>query len=340
MIEMKGIHTRRVREGISKRSIKMANQNLIPVDRIEILTLQDNYIDMMAMDNSSVVTRAAPLKEGYFRLSVLSEHGFSALVRTAREGKTGTLLFDFGFSDEGAAYNAGMLGAELSHVEAVVLSHGHNDHTGGFDRLAAMVGTRNIPFVVHPEVFRSPRYFKMPEDKKILFSPLDRERIAATGLNLVESTTPYPLLGGAVLFLGEIPRKTDFEKGVPIAHYQENGHEKWDPIEDDTSIVMHLKDKGLVVLSGCAHAGIVNTVQYAREVTGIDKVHVVMGGFHLSGKLFEEIIGRTIEALKKIDPEYLIPCHCTGRKAVMEMEKALPDKFILNMAGTRMTFTA
>jgi 7,8-dihydropterin-6-yl-methyl-4-(beta-D-ribofuranosyl)aminobenzene 5'-phosphate synthase len=316
----------------------MANQNLKPADRIEILTLQDNYIEMTAMDNNAVVTRAIPLKEGHFRQSILAEHGFSAVVRTTREGKTGTLLFDFGFSEEGAAYNTRILGADLSRVDAVVLSHGHNDHTGGFDKLAAMLGVRNVPFVVHPAVFRSPRYLKMPGDMKIYFSPLDRSQIAASGLMLVESTTPYPLLEGTVLFLGEVPRKTDFEKGLPIAHYQENGHEKWDPIEDDTSIVMHLKNKGLVVLSGCAHAGIVNTVQYAREVTRIDKVHVIMGGFHLSGALFEAIIGRTIEELKKLNPDFLIPCHCTGRKAVMEIEKALPDKFILNMAGTKMTF--
>jgi 7,8-dihydropterin-6-yl-methyl-4-(beta-D-ribofuranosyl)aminobenzene 5'-phosphate synthase len=317
----------------------MANLKLKPLDKIEILTLQDNYIEITAMDNNAIVTRALPLKDGYFRQSVLSEHGFSAVVRAMQEGKTGTLLFDFGFSEEGAAYNAGILGADLSRVDAVVLSHGHNDHTGGFDKLAALIGVRNIPFVVHPMVFRSPRYLKMPGDTKISFSPLGREQIAASGLKLVESTTPYSLLEGAVLYLGEIPRKTDFEKGFPIAHYVEDGHEKWDPIEDDTSIVMNLKGKGLVVLSGCAHAGIVNTVQYAREVTGIDNVHVIMGGFHLSGKLFEGIIGRTIEELKKIDPDYLVPCHCTGRKAVMEIEKAMPDKFILNMAGTKMTFS-
>jgi 7,8-dihydropterin-6-yl-methyl-4-(beta-D-ribofuranosyl)aminobenzene 5'-phosphate synthase len=316
----------------------MVRQNVKPVDRIEILTLQDNYIDMMAMDNNAIVTRAMPLKEGFFRQSILSEHGFSAVVRTMGEGKTWTLLFDFGFSEEGAAYNARTLGVDLSLVDAVVLSHGHNDHTGGFDHLTAMIGVRNIPFVVHPVIFRSPRYLKMPGDRKICFSPLDREKIAASGLKLVESTAPYPLLDDTLLFLSEIPHKTNFEKGLPIAHYQEKGNEKWDPIEDDTSVVMHLKGKGLVVLSGCAHAGIVNTVQYAREITGIDKVHVIMGGFHLSGKLFEGIIDRTIEELKKIDPDYLIPCHCTGRKAVMEIEKALPDKFILNMAGTKMTF--
>ena len=103
---------------------------------------------------------------------------------------------------------------------------------------------------------------------------------------------------------------------------------------------MHLKGKGLVVLSGCAHAGIVNTVNYAREVTGIDKVHTVMGGFHLSGVLFEGIIDRTVAEMKKINPDFIIPCHCTGRKAIMEFEKAMPGKFILNMSGTKMTFVA
>ena len=319
----------------------MANDKLKPVDKIEILTLQDNYIEMTATDNSAVVTRAIPLKEGYFRQSVLAEHGFSAVVKTGVNENTKAFLFDFGFSEGGAAYNAGILGADLSSVEAVVLSHGHNDHTGGFDKLAGMLGKRNIPFVVHPAVFRNPRYLKVPvRDMKIFFSHLEREQIDAAGLKLVESSDPLLLLDNTVLFLGEIPHKTDFEKGFPIAHYQENGQEKWDPIEDDTSVVMNLKNKGLVVLSGCAHAGIVNTVNYAREVTGIDKVHAIMGGFHLSGILFEGIIDRTIEELKRIDPDYMIPCHCTGRKAIMEFEKIMPDKFILNMSGTKMTFVA
>ncbi|MCK9197516.1 MAG: MBL fold metallo-hydrolase [Syntrophales bacterium] len=319
----------------------MVDANLKSVDKIEILTLQDNYIEMTATDNSAVMTRAIPLKEGYFRQSVLAEHGFSAVVKTGTNSATKTLLFDFGFSEGGAAYNAGILGADLSSVEAIVLSHGHNDHTGGFDKLTEMIGKRNIPFVVHPAVFRHPRYLKVPvRDMKIFFSPLEREQIAAAGLKLVESSDPVLLLDNTVLFLGEIPHKTDFEKGFPIAHYHEDGQEKWDPIEDDTSVVMHLKDKGLVVLSGCAHAGIVNTVNYAREVTGIDKVHVIMGGFHLSGILFEEIIGRTVEELKKINPDYIIPCHCTGRKAIMEFEKAMSGKFILNMSGTKMSFAA
>jgi len=103
---------------------------------------------------------------------------------------------------------------------------------------------------------------------------------------------------------------------------------------------VNIRGKGLVVLSGCAHSGIINSVNYAKTVTGVDKVYAVMGGFHLGGPLFEPIIGRTTEELKKIDPTYVIPCHCTGRNAIMHMEKEMPDQFIFNMSGTKLTFSA
>ena len=101
---------------------------------------------------------------------------------------------------------------------------------------------------------------------------------------------------------------------------------------------MNIKDKGLVIVSGCAHSGIVNTVHHAMAVTGIDKIHAVMGGFHLSGPFFEPIINRTTYELQKLHPAYVIPTHCTGRKAIMVMEKEMPEQFLLNMAGTKLTF--
>ncbi|MFH1079186.1 MAG: MBL fold metallo-hydrolase [Pseudomonadota bacterium] len=310
------------------------------IDKVEILTLQDNYIDLTAMDNSEIVQRALPLKDGRFRKTILSEHGFCALVRTTNGAITHTLLFDTGFSEIGAAYNAGALGVDLSTVEAIAISHGHMDHTGGFVSMTAAISNKGIPVVAHPVIFRSPRYLKMGANLDIHLPSLTREAVAAAGMKLVETKAPLPLLDGDVLFLGEIPRRTDFEKGSPIAHYQEEGEEKWDPIEDDTSLVMNIKGKGLVVLSGCAHAGIVNTTLYAREATGIEKVFAIMGGFHLSGPLFEHIIGRTTDGLKKLDPAYVIPTHCTGRKATAHMEKEMGCRFILNMSGTKLTFAA
>ena len=308
------------------------------VDKVEILTLQDNYIEMTAMDGSAVISRAVPLKDGEICASILAEHGFSALVKTTADGKTHTLLFDFGFSENGAAQNASTLGVDMTEVEVVALSHGHSDHMGGMKKLTTMIGKHDIPFIVHPSVFKSPRYLKFGEEFKINFPKFTREMVKQAGLSVVETEKPYLLLNDTILFLGEIPRSTDFEKGWPLPHCQKDGHEVWDAIEDDTSIVMNIKDKGLVIVSGCAHSGIVNTVHHAMAVTGIDKIHAVMGGFHLSGPFFEPIINRTTYELQKLHPAYMIPTHCTGRKAIMVMEKEMPEQFLLNMAGTKLTF--
>ena len=309
------------------------------VDKVEIVTLQDNYIDITDHESSPVILRANPLDGLEIKKSVLAEHGFSAFIRTTSGDVTRTMIFDFGFSSQGAANNAKTLGVDMARVEALALSHGHIDHTGGFQSIVDMVGD-NIDFVVHPGAFVSPRYLKYSEELKVSFPEFSKDTVVASGVNLIETKDPYQILGGDVVFLGQVPRKTDFEKGFPIAHLVKDGKEQWDPIEDDTAVVMNLKGRGLIVLSGCAHAGIINTVKYAQEVTGIEKIHAVMGGFHLSGPLFEPIIERTTDELKKLDPDYIIPTHCTGRKAIMHIEKEMPGQFILNMCGTQLTFSA
>lgn len=316
----------------------MSDIKLNAVEKIEILTLQDNYIEMTAVDGNEIISRASPLKAGEIRASVLAEHGFSALVKTTLRGKTHTVLFDFGFSAEGAAQNAQTLGVDFAEIEVVVLSHGHSDHTGGIASLGELIGKKNLPFIVHPSAFKSPRYLKAGGNFKIHFPKLTHEMVRQAGFSIIESSAPYPLLDDSILFLGEIPRRTDFEKGFPNARCEKDGQEFWDAIEDDTSLVINLRDKGLIILSGCAHSGIINTVNYAGKVTGIDTIHAVMGGFHLSGPLFETIIDRTAEELQNIHPGYVIPAHCTGRKAIMAIERKMPEQFILNMSGTKLTF--
>jgi 7,8-dihydropterin-6-yl-methyl-4-(beta-D-ribofuranosyl)aminobenzene 5'-phosphate synthase len=168
------------------------------VDKVEILTLQDNYIEITAMDNSAVVTRATPLKAGEIRASILAEHGYSAIVKTTAGDRIRTMLFDFGFSEDGAAYNAETLGVDMKQVEAVALSHGHSDHMGGMERLTALIDKREIPLIVHPAVFKSPRYLKYGEELKVYFPKFTRERAAQAGLHVVESREPYPLLDGGL----------------------------------------------------------------------------------------------------------------------------------------------
>jgi len=208
------------------------------------------------------------------------------------------------------------------------------------EQLTKLVGRKGLELVLHPAAFRHPRYLKISEELKIYFPSFTRDKVRAAGIVLKETVEPLALLDGTLLFLGQIPRRTDFEKGAPSLCYEENGQEKKDTFEDDTAVVVNVKDKGLVVLSGCAHAGIVNTVWQAREVTGVDKVFAVMGGFHLGGPDQAPVIAPTIAALKEINPDYIVPTHCTGRKAVMQIEAAMPAQFILNMSGTRLTFAA
>ena len=192
----------------------------------------------------------------------------------------------------------------------------------------------------HAEAFRNPRYLKVTEDIRVNFPAFTRERAKKAGFEPMERSEPTPLLDGEMLFLGGVPRNTDFEEVGLDFFFEKDGVETHDDIADDTSIVVNLKGKGLVVLSGCAHAGIVNTTNYAKDVTGVDNVHVIMGGFHLNGVDFDGAIKPTADNLVKIDPDYIIPTHCTGRQAVTYIEERMPEKFIMNMSGTKLTFAA
>ena len=316
----------------------MGNNILNEVDRVEVITLADNYIDLAAGDSTEMVKRAMPLINMELRNSILAEHGFSALVRTTTGGETRSLMFDFGFSKDAAARNAEALNLDLGAVEAATLSHGHIDHFEGLEAVAERIGKKGLELVAHPAAFRQERYWVVSPEQRIGLPSPDRKKIENAGFKIMESRDPYPVLQGDVLFLGEIPRTTSFEKGHPSTYFVEDGKDVRDPIEDDTGVAIHLAGKGLVILSGCAHAGIINTIEHAMKVTGIQRLHAVMGGFHLSGPLFEPIINDTVQALKKLAPDYVIPTHCTGRKAILTFEREMPDAFIVNMAGTTLSF--
>jgi 7,8-dihydropterin-6-yl-methyl-4-(beta-D-ribofuranosyl)aminobenzene 5'-phosphate synthase len=310
------------------------------VEKIEILTLEDNYIDIAAMDNSDMVSRAMPLTGNLFGKSILAEHGFSAAVKITSGDRKRTFLMDFGLSEDIVVRNGEALNFDFSQIEAVFLSHGHVDHFGGLKSVGEKIGKKGVQIVVHPSAFKTDRFVSAGSGFKIIMPTPDEAEIENAGFTIIKQTEPRTLLDGDVLYLGEIPRLSDFEQGMPNAFFGKEGGEELDLLEDDTAVVMNLSGKGLVVLSGCAHSGIINTVNYAKEITGISRVHAVMGGFHLTGRLFEPIIEDTVNALKEIGPDYVIPTHCTGRKAIGRIETEMPGSFILNMAGTTITFSS
>jgi 7,8-dihydropterin-6-yl-methyl-4-(beta-D-ribofuranosyl)aminobenzene 5'-phosphate synthase len=200
------------------------------------------------------------------------------------------------------------------------------------------IGAQKLDMVVHPGVFVESRYRKITEEFRVVVPSLSRETTDQIGVNLIETEEPLPLLDSSAIFLGQIPRLTSFEQGAPDMYYEVDGVEKRDPFDDDSAIVFHVKNKGLVIISGCAHSGIVNTVKYAQQVTGVQEIFAVMGGFHLSGADFDRVISPTTEGLKEISPRYIIPTHYSGREAVQHIEKEMPESFLLNMSGTKLTF--
>jgi 7,8-dihydropterin-6-yl-methyl-4-(beta-D-ribofuranosyl)aminobenzene 5'-phosphate synthase len=190
----------------------------------------------------------------------------------------------------------------LDIISALLLPKFSNmDHFGGLLPLVERVGKKNLKLILHPTAFRKPRYIKVSEDFNINLPPLKKETISKAGVEMVESTDPRLLVDGLMLFLGEVPKLTDFEKGFARTYYDEDGQSHWDPIEDDTAIVANVRGKGLVVISGCAHSGIINTVKYAQKTSGIDKIYVVMGGFHLSGADFGFIDRNFISLIKALN---------------------------------------
>ena len=309
------------------------------VNRIEITVLMDNYTDVL-LGNTDVVTRPV-LRKGdeISRNTLVAEHGLSILVTVYQGEESHRILFDTGHTEIGVPHNLRQLETDLSSIEAIVLSHGHMDHTGAlYPILKGLPKPMNL--VVHPWAFHSPRLLKWPDGRiNRLPDTLIRKELMNHGCKILESQEPVLLASGMILVTGEIERTTLFEKGFPMAMTVRNGELVPDPISDDQSLIIHLVGKGLVVISGCAHAGIVNTVLYSRKITGIEPVHAIFGGFHLTGPIFEPIIGETIAALREIGPKIIVPMHCTGWKAINLFSEAFPAAFVLNSVGSRYEFT-
>jgi 7,8-dihydropterin-6-yl-methyl-4-(beta-D-ribofuranosyl)aminobenzene 5'-phosphate synthase len=320
---------------------------LEPVDGVHITTLIDNSCDVLLPD-VGLVRRWGPvgsageipvvpteMAEGGKTADFLrAEHGFSALIELRADGRNRRVLFDTGVSPDGLVANLDRLAISPDTFEAVVLSHGHFDHVMGLDGLARRLGRHNLPLLLHPDAWTR-RRFVLPGGAWELPMP-SRSGIEGAGFQVIEDRQPSFLLDGKLLVTGEVDRTTDFEKGMPIHQAWRDGEWQPDPlIHDDQAAVMHVRAKGLVVLTGCGHAGIVNIVRHAKRLTGIDQVYAVLGGFHLTGGLFEPIIPQTVAALAAETPSVIVPAHCTGWKAQQALAAGLPSAFCPNSVGSR-----
>ena len=307
-----------------------------------ITTLVDNVYDALLTGDER--TTRAPFKAGSAQapqfeagstsVGLMAEHGFSALVSVRRGDNTTTLLFDTGLSPDAMVTNADRLGIDLSSIQAVVLSHGHFDHAGGLAGLCKR-GARDLPMVVHPWVWTR-RRLAIPGREPEELPTLSKRALAAEGLEVIERREPSLLVDGCVLITGEVDRTTDFEHGMPVFHQAWSGTD-WQPdrlVVDDQALVVHVRGQGLVVLTGCGHAGAVNIVRHAQRLTGVPKLHALVGGLHLGGPMFEPIIPPTVSALESLQPALVVPGHCTGWRAQHALAAALPDAWVAGSSGS------
>jgi len=311
--------------------------SLKELDRVEVLTLMDNFVDVLLEDTKVVSRPPKAIGTEIPTDTLLAEHGLSLLVKVQHGAEKHTILFDTGYNSMGVLHNMAKLAVDPNEMEAIVLSHGHMDHTGSLHSILQKI-SNPIPLVVHPDAFLYPRFVEEKDGSRRRFPrTLVREDLDRRNVEILESKTPTPILDETILVTGEVERTTEFEKGMPSALIERDGNLEPDPIKDDQALVMHLKDKGLVVVSGCSHAGIVNTVRYAKKLTGVAKVHAILGGFHLSGAFFEKIVDKTIDELKALSPVVVVPMHCTGRKAMEQFSREFPSSFVLNSVGSKIT---
>jgi 7,8-dihydropterin-6-yl-methyl-4-(beta-D-ribofuranosyl)aminobenzene 5'-phosphate synthase len=313
--------------------------SLKAVDRVEILSVMDNSIDVL-MGSTAVAKRLRRSRDALSKPQLRAEHGVSMLVTTYDGGNKDSFLFDTGVTIDGVLHNMDVLEVKGNELHAVVLSHGHTDHTRGLIGFIKRYGRPRVPIVLHPDAYLKRKNIQ-PDGHESEHIPPSKRDLEAENVEIIEERRPSMVIGGRALVTGQIPRTTPFEKGSPAQVAWIDG--KWQPdpwIHDDQAIVLNVKNKGLVVLTGCGHAGVVNTVKCARDLTGVNPIHAVIGGFHLTGPTFEPIIAPTIQALKEFNPSIIVPQHCTGWKATHLIAQEFPTAFIPNSVGTTMVISA
>jgi 7,8-dihydropterin-6-yl-methyl-4-(beta-D-ribofuranosyl)aminobenzene 5'-phosphate synthase len=324
-------------------------ENFGDTQNVEITVLVDNRADLLVESTDTVIR--------FSNEPLLAEHGFAALIDL--QDADVRIQWDAGMTRTALLENVACMEIDLASINSIALSHGHGDHYAAMTDVIKMVagppsskewdkdatmeeirswaeGYRKVPLIAHPAAFRE-RWRIGKDGKKYGPRFVPHTEWEAAGAEIVLSEGPYQL-GPGCWTTGEVPRLSFETAGTQQSrHYRDGNAFVRDYMEDDQSIVINVKGKGLVILSGCAHSGIVNTVDYARKISGVDRVWAILGGFHLAPAEDEEI-QRTVDEIKALKPVMIVPSHCTGFKAMSQFAQQMPDEFVLGTVGTKYVF--
>jgi len=351
--------------GPARRSglVAAAAQTSAPptVDRLAVRVVVDSYQDALARSarvGAVEVERVGTVFGPGLGKQILNEFGLSLHLESQRGSETRQALLDFSYTSMALVNNLEVLKINPAAIDALIVSHGHFDHFGGLvpwlkrDR-GKMRG--DLPLYVGGENTFCYRWAVPPGGQPLSFGVLDRRDLAATNVRVMLADKPATIAGHGFT-TGAIAR-TSFERVIPNtqvevgmrdgagcdpSHFtpeERAGKLVFDNHWGEHATCFNVKDRGLVVISSCGHAGLINSIRQAQTVSGIQKVHAAMGGFHLSPAP-EPYIAQVIQALKELDVDYVIPMHCSGANFIRIMQRDLPDRFVMSYAGTRFTFGA
>jgi len=329
------------------------------VERLVMTNVVDNLYDLFAkggkLDAISVQRVTVPSNP-----SPLSEHGLAFHLESLRGSERREILLDFSATERNLFNNYALLKVDPSRADALILSHGHFDHYGALPDLVRLAQGKLKPGLT---------LYAGGEDTfchrvlataagTIDYGQLDRGGLEARGL-AVTLAKQATVVAGHAFTSGQIARLTDFERppaaarleagpmdsACSVTHFGATkvearpGELVADTFQGEHATAYHVKDRGLVVITSCGHAGVINSVRQIQKVSGVEKVHAIVGGFHLAPAP-DEVVAKTVEAFKAIDPDYIIPMHCTGFNAIMAVRQAMPKKLVMPSTGTRVAFGA
>jgi 7,8-dihydropterin-6-yl-methyl-4-(beta-D-ribofuranosyl)aminobenzene 5'-phosphate synthase len=308
---------------------------LPPIDRVSVTTVVDNSVDILRPDEK--VARRWGVPRARKIADLRAEHGLAHHVEVARGRETARIAFDFGLTAASMTHNFRELGLDAGPIDALALSHGHSDHFGGLLGFLSAYRRRMRPglrFYGHPNHYVG-RWMERDKDR-VSLGRLDRGDVARWDVDVVDVAEPVVLAEG-VLLSGEM-RATEPYEAIPSSlRMEQDGALVQDTFIGEQTLVAHVRDRGLVVVTSCSHRGIVGICRNAIRVSGVPKIHAVLGGFHLSG-LDAERIDRVIEALRGFEVDYLVPQHCTGFEAFVRLAGRMGKELVVSSTGSTFTF--
>jgi 7,8-dihydropterin-6-yl-methyl-4-(beta-D-ribofuranosyl)aminobenzene 5'-phosphate synthase len=353
---------------LSRRSLlAFAGASLVPTSRLLAVTplaipvVEQLRLTVLIDSTTSVfgasITRpdiqvVPPPITADYHTAFAGQWGYSLLAKSSTAGVARTTMIDFGYTPAALLNNMTLLGVDPGAIDAMVLSHGHYDHFGGLDGLLASGKVRRgTPlFVGGEEAFCARLRGTDPDGPS--FGAIDRPAILKAGIDLIVSGDPR-IVAGQGFTTGQIPFVSPERPHVPTGMLpgQNCARSGLDPAKRDKDFVVddaehelgtafNVRGRGLVVIGSCSHRGIINTVRRAQAVSGINKIHAIVGGFHLVPPQTRDQAMETLALMQAINPDYIIPGHCTGEGFIAAAMAAMPQKVIRSIVGTSYIFAA